>query len=104
MLWVGSGGWSQIEVGRGCGVGEGKKKKEKERKKESRVKQGNTEKSSKSRLNHDLFYSSSVKLMNFCVYSPKVVLKSSPRIASTCGRNDSDGVVLHFEECSSWTG
>ena len=105
MLWLGSGGWSQIEVGRGCGVGEGKKKKRK-RKKERKQgqKQGNAEKSSKSRLNHDLFYSSSVKLMNFCVYSPKVVLKSSPRIASTCGRNDSDGVVLHFEECSSWTG
>ena len=103
MLWVGSGGWSLIEVGRGCGVGEGKKK-EKERKKENRVKQGNSEKSPKSRLNHDLFYSSSVKLMNFCVYSPNVILKSSPRIASTCGRNDSDGVVLHFEECSSWTG
>ena len=34
MLWVGSGGWSQIEVGRGCGVGEGKKKikRKKERK------------------------------------------------------------------------
>ena len=32
MLWVGSGGWSQIEVGRGCVVEEGKKKK-KERKK-----------------------------------------------------------------------
>ena len=81
-----------------------KRKRKKERKKENRVKQGNAEKSSKSRLNHDLFYSSSVKLMNFCVYSPKVILKSSPRTASTCGRNDSDGVVLHFEECSSWTG
>ena len=89
------------------GVGWGKakkKKKKKERKKENRVKQGNTEKSPKSRLNHDLFYCSSVKLMNFCVYSLKVILKSSPRIVSTCGRNDSDGVVLHFEECSSWTG
>lgn len=27
MLWVGSGEWSQIEVGRGCVVGEGEKKK-----------------------------------------------------------------------------
>ena len=86
------------------GGGRQKKKKEKERKKENRVKQGNAEKSSKSRLNHDLFCSSSVKLMNFCVYSPKVILKYSPRTASTCGRNDSDEVVLHFEECSSWTG
>ena len=103
MLWVGSGGWSEMEVGRGCGVGEGKKKKRKEGKKENRAKQGNTEKSPKSRLNHDLFYSLSVKLMNFCVYSPKVILKSSPRIASTCGGNDSNGVVLHSEECSSWT-
>ena len=74
------------------------------RRKKKRVKQGNTETSPKSRLDHDLFCSSLVKLMNFCVYSPKVILKSSPRIASTCGRNDSDGVVLHFEECSSWTG
>lgn len=96
MLWVGSGEWSQIEVGRGCVVGEGEKKK--------RVKQGNTETSPKSRLDHDLFCSSLVKLMNFCVYSPKVILKSSPRIAITCGGNDSNGIVLHFEECSSWTG
>ena len=51
-----------------CGGGRQKKKK---RKKENRVKQGNTEKSPQSRLDHDLFYSSSVKLMNFCVYSPK---------------------------------
>ena len=58
--------------------GGGRQKKEEE--KENRVKHGNTEKSPKSRLNHDLFYSSSVKLMNFCVYSPKVILKSSPRI------------------------
>ena len=77
-----------MEVGRGCGVGRGKQKKE--RKKENRVKHGNTEKSPKSRLNHDLFYSSSVKLMNFCVYSPKVILKSSPRFPSTCGGNDSN--------------
>ena len=96
MLWVGSAEWSQIEVGRGCVVGEGEKKK--------RVKQGNTETSPKSRLDHDLFCSSSVKLMNFCVYSPKVILKSSPRIAITCGGNDSNGIVVHFEECSSWTG
>lgn len=74
------------------------------RRKKKRVKQGNTETSPKSRLDHDLFCSSLVKPMNFCVYSPKVILKSSPRTASTCGRNDSDGVVLHFEECSSWTG
>ena len=102
MGWVGygSGGWWQIEVGRGCVVGEGGKNKQNKNK--NRVKQGNTEKSPKSRLNHDLFYSSSVKLMNFCVYSPKVILKSSPRIASNCGGNDSNGVVLHFEECSSW--
>ena len=45
------------------------------------MKQGNTETSPKSRLDHDLFCSSLVKLMNFCVYSPKVILKSSPRIA-----------------------
>ena len=94
MLWVGSGEWSQIEVGRGCVVGEG----------ENKVKQGNTETSPKSRLDHDLFCSSLVKPMNFCVYSPKVILKSSPRIAITCGGNDSNGIVLHFEECSSWTG
>ena len=79
-----------------------RKAKKKKRKKENRVKQGNTEKSPQSRLDHDLFYSSSVKLMNFCVYSPKVILKSSLRIASNCGGNDSNGVVLHFEECSSW--
>ena len=80
----------------------GKAEKKKTNKNKNRVKQGNTEKSPKSRLNHDLFYSSSVKLMNFCVYSPKVILKSSPRIASNCGGNNSNGVVLHFEECSSW--
>lgn len=81
--------------------GGGRQKKKKE--KENRVKHGNTEKSPKSRLNHDLFYSSSVKLMNFCVYSPKVILKSSPRITSNCSGNDSNRVVSHFEECSSWT-
>ena len=51
-------------------VGEGEKKK----KKKKRVKRGNTETSPKSRLDHDLFCSSLVKLMNFCVYSPKVIL------------------------------
>ena len=77
-------------------------RRQKKKKIENMVKHGNTEKSPKSRLDHDLFYSSSVKQMNFCVYSPKVILKSSPRIASNCGGNDSNGVVLHFEECSSW--
>ena len=98
MGWVGwvvvNGGWSGV-----WGGGMQKKKR-----KENRVKHGKTEKSPKSRLNHDLFYSSLVKLMNFCVYSLKVILKSSPRIAITCGGNDSSGVVLHSEECSSWTG
>ena len=89
-----NGGWSGVWGG-------GKQKK---KRKENRVKHGNTEKSPKSRLNHDLFYSSLVKVMNFCVYSLKVILKSSPRIAITCGGNDSNGIVLHFEECSSWTG
>ena len=84
--------------------GVGWRNAKKKKRKENRVKHGNTEKSPKSRLNHDLFYSSLVKLMNFCVYSLKVILKSSPRIATTCGGNDSSGVVLHSEECSSWTG
>ena len=70
-------GGRKLRLVGGVGWGKAKKKRKKERKKENRVKQGNTEKTPKSRLNHDLFYSSSVKLMNFCVYIPKVILNSS---------------------------